>query len=195
MVLLAALILSIAIALARGGRFGRFGDISFRYGWLAILAFGLQALIIYFPLPSSQGFWAPRTVLLMGSYGLLIAVVVINRRLPGLPIIGLGLALNLAVMVANGGFMPVAPEALRRAGLSGLALSSDSGARLKATKDILLGREATSLWILSDVLAVPPPLGTVFSPGDVLLAVGAFILFQQIMVASTPASELAGERC
>jgi hypothetical protein len=182
MILLLALVISLLIALMRGGSLLRLGSVSFRYGWLALLAFSAQTLVIYARLPYAQGILAPRTLLLLVSYGMLFIPVIANRRLPGMPLIGLGLLLNLMVMVANGGFMPVTPEALQRAGLSGLALSEGTGARLYATKDVLLLREETRLWLLSDILVIPPPLGTVFSIGDVLLAGGACWLLQNVMV-------------
>jgi hypothetical protein len=182
MILLLALVISLLIALMRGGSLLRLGSVSFRYGWLALLAFSAQTLVIYARLPYAQGILAPRTLLLLVSYGMLFIPVIANRRLPGMPLIGLGLLLNLMVMVANGGFMPVTPEALQRAGLSGLALSEGTGARLYATKDVLLLREETRLWLLSDILVIPPPLGTVFSIGDVLLAGGACWLLQKVMV-------------
>jgi hypothetical protein len=184
MILLLALVVSLIIALARGGSLLRLGSLSFHYGWLALLAFGAQTLVIYARLPYAQGILAPRTLLLMVSYGFLFVPVIANRQLPGMPLIGLGLLLNLTVMVANGGFMPVTPEALQRAGLSGLALSEGPGARLYATKDVLLLREETRLWLLSDILVIPPPLGTVFSIGDILLAGGACWFLQKVMVGS-----------
>jgi len=181
MILLYAVIVSIVVSLLRGGRFGSLTKLSFRAGWLAPLAFALQAIIIYFPLPETQGMWAPRTLLLLGTYGLLILVVILNRGLPGFWVLGVGLALNLLVMLANGGFMPVTPEALEGAGLSHLALGQQPGARVLNAKDILLPRESTRLWALSDIFVIPPPLGTAFSPGDLFLALGGFWFFQRGM--------------
>jgi len=185
-ILLWALVFSVIVALVRGGKFSRLGDFRFRYGWLALIAFALQILVIYFPLPMAEGFLGKHTLLLLGSYVLLLVVVWLNRRIPGLSIVGLGLALNLLVVLANGGFMPVTLEALRRAGLAHLALGLESGARLMATKDILLARQDTHLWILSDIFVIPPPLpfNTIFSLGDFFLAVGAFVFFQSAMVSA-----------
>ena len=62
-----------------------------------------------------------------------------------------------------------------------------------ASKDIILSREATRLWFLSDVLVLgkPFPLPTVFSLGDVFLMLGACVLLQSIMLfrASQSASD------
>ncbi|HHX44100.1 MAG TPA: DUF5317 domain-containing protein [Chloroflexi bacterium] len=183
MILLLALLFSIAIALVRGGRFRWLAQVSLRLGWLAIAAFALQWSIIYAPLPHTEGPFAPRTLILIASYLLVLVVVVVNRRVPGVAVMGIGLGMNLLVMLVNGGFMPVTMEAVERAGLAHLALGTEAGARLMATKDIILPAEATRLWLLSDIFVVPPPLPfrTVFSLGDLFLAVGVFVLFQCAM--------------
>lgn len=183
MILLLALIVSILVSLVRGGRFRWLAQVSFRLGWLAILAFALQWSIIYAPLPRTEGLLGPRTLQLMATYVLVAVVVIVNRRVPGLPLIGIGLGLNLLVMLANGGFMPVTMEAVERAGLTHLALGAEPGARLMATKDIILPIEATRLWVLSDIFVIPAalPFSTVFSPGDIFLAAGVFVLFQCAM--------------
>jgi len=104
----------------------------------------------------------------------------------------LGLTLNILVMVANGGFMPVTLEALQRAGLAHMALGIEDGARVMASKDIILSREVTRLWYLSDILVLrrPFPWSTVFSVGDVLLMAGVFVLLQRTMRPSTLHSAL-----
>ena len=185
MILLLAVGLSIALAIARGGRLSRLGEVSFRLGWLALLAFALQLVIIYAPLPQNPGWQSPRVWLLLGSYVLLIAVVVANRKLPGFWLVALGLGLNLLAMLANGGYMPVTAEALQRAGLAQLALGAEPGARVVNSKDVLVAREWARLWILGDVLAIRWPLKTVFSIGDVFLAGGALIFFQRTMCPSS----------
>jgi len=154
-------------------------------------AFALQVVVIYFPLPVSTGLASPRALLLMGSYVLLLFVVGSNYRLPGMALVGVGLAMDLLVMVANGGYMPITPEAVERAGLEHLIQSSASGARLMATKDVLLARDQMHLWILSDVFAIPAswPMSSVFSIGDVALASGVFWFFQRILLTRDAARE------
>jgi hypothetical protein len=192
-ILLWALVLSVIVALVRGGKFSRLGGVSFRYGWLALIAFALQIVVIYFPLSMTEGFFGRHTLLLLSSYVLLIVVVGLNRSIPGLPLVGLGLVMNLLVVLANGGFMPVTLEALRRAGLVHLALGLEPGSRLVATKDILLPRQDTRLWILSDIFVIPPPLpfNTIFSLGDFFLALGAFTFFQCAMLSASPTLHVA----
>ena len=193
MILLIAVIASIVVALVRGGSLAHLATVRLRYGWVALLAFALQVLIIYFPLPRSEGILGKRTLLLQSSYVLLLFVVIINRKLPGFHLVGLGLALNLLVMLVNGGFMPVTLEALEKARLGHLALGQGAGARVASAKDILLAREETRLWILSDVFVVRWPTATVISIGDILLAIGAFAFFQRTLKPATLQEDLNPE--
>lgn len=180
MILLLAIALSFTIALIRGGRPRRLADVPIRYGWIALIALGLQVLMVYSPRVELG--W-----LMLGSYGLLILVIGLNWKLPGMPIMGLGLALNWVVMAANGGFMPISPETLTKACLEHLAPSLQVGAHVTNAKDILLPREATRLWWLSDVLVAPfpAPLKAVLSVGDLFLAAGAMLFIQQGMLRRT----------
>lgn len=183
MILLAAIAFSVILGFLRGGRLSRLADVSFDHGWAALLALAVQVAVVYLPLPGGEGSWGVAAFLLIGSYLLLGFVVAANRRLPGLPLVGIGLALNLLVMLANGGYMPVTLEALQQAGVAHLALGNSAGARIVAGKDILLSRESTHLWVLSDIFVVPSPVSAVVSLGDLFLALGAFLLFQRAMQA------------
>jgi hypothetical protein len=80
--------------------------------------------------------------------------------------------------------MPVSPETVRRAGLADLAPSLIPGMRLSGSKDIVLLREQTRLWFLSDifVLSKPFPAASAFSVGDVVSALGTFLLVQRGML-------------
>jgi len=182
MILLMAVIAAFLWALARGGSFHNLVRVPLRWGGLALLAVAMQAYFVYFPLPRAGGLNVELLSFLI-SYALLFAVVWANRRLPGVKLMGLGLALNFAVMLANGGFMPITPEALQSVGRAHKAYSLEPGARIRHSKDIVLPREATRLWPLSDVFVLPPPfpIPSVFSPGDLCLAIGAFIFVQEAM--------------
>jgi Family of unknown function (DUF5317) len=179
MILAAAVLVAVVVGLVRGGSLQRLASLPFRLGWVALVAFGLQIYLIYFPEPVSTGFGL-RVGVLMLSYALLLIVVWQNRALPGIWLIGIGLIANFAVMLLNGGYMPITPEALAQAGFAHSALSAQAGARVLATKDIVLPRDATMAWWLSDIFVLPPPIpiATVFSAGDVVIALGAFWFLQ-----------------
>ncbi|MGQ0670455.1 MAG: DUF5317 family protein, partial [Actinomycetota bacterium] len=110
MVLLPGLVLvSIAAGYALGGRLRRFELLSLRWWALAPVGFVLQLL----PVPHLEG-GAERLLgvsLLIGSYVLLLVFVAVNLRITGFPLLFIGLALNFAVISANGG-MPVSRQAL-----------------------------------------------------------------------------------
>ncbi len=130
MILVIALAASLAVALLRGGRFARLAHLQVRWGLLAVLAFAVQTLFIYQkPVFKALGVWGWQELMLMGSYVLLFAATLANRHIYGMPLIALGLLLNLAVMAANGGWMPIEPEAVVRVGFTRLAPSLTPGIR------------------------------------------------------------------
>ncbi len=183
MILVVAVIAGISVALIRGGSLRALADMQFRLGWLALLALLVQMYVIYYPPETSQMERTFHAALMMGSYAVLIVLVLINRRMPAMPIIGLGLLLNLIVMASNGGFMPVTREAVLTAGTRTAAELPAEGSRLSRSKDILLPADKTRLWILSDVItASGMPMARVYSPGDLLVAGGAFLLLQIVMM-------------
>jgi hypothetical protein len=194
MILAAAVLVAVIIGLVRGGSPERLANLPFRSGWIALIAFGLQIYLIYFPEPVSAGLLSPRVGLLVVSYALLLVVIWQNRALPGVWLIGTGLIANFAVMILNGGYMPITPEALAQAGFAHNAQSAAAGARVFATKDIVLSHDATIAWWLSDIFVLSPPfpISTAFSAGDVLVALGAFWFLQNGMrVERTAASPRA----
>ena len=93
-----------------------------------------------------------------------------NARLPGVPLIALGLLLNVAVITVNGA-MPVSAAAASRAGLSRADLHLDHDAMREPL------RSGTRLGSLGDVVPVAMPRWPqVVSPGDVLVAAGVGLM-------------------
>jgi hypothetical protein len=186
MILLIVLVVAVLVGLIRGGAIQRLGGLTLRQGGWALTALVLQSVIIYSPWLGQQKARDVFIGAMLLSYLLLFLFVWLNRRLLGIVVIGLGLLLNLVVILANGGYMPTSPEVLQR---GGYRASSPivSGTRLAKSKDIILRREETRLWFLSDALVIPPPFPwpTVFSVGDIVIAAGTFILVQQGMVGAS----------
>jgi len=184
MILLAVVLVSLAIALLRGGDLRRLGDVPIRSGLLVLAAFALQAYLVYVPAGSSAGLRDPSAWLHIATYILLLIGIWLNRRLPGMIWILAGLVLNLVVIAANGGFMPITPEAVQKIGHADRVASLEAGQRVYLAKDVVLPKDETLLWPLSDVFVVALgfPLRTAFSPGDVLVAVGVFLFLQQTLL-------------
>lgn len=137
--------------------------------WLAPLALVLQV-----PLWRDWGGAGWQGGLFLLSYALMLLFCGFNWHLPGVRLFGVGLLLNLLVVVANGGFMPITPEAMARLHPGTVPADWPPGLLRSGSKDIVLPAQQTRLHFLSDVLVLPPPfpLPTAFSPGDVLIAVG-----------------------
>jgi hypothetical protein len=187
-ILLLALAVALLVAFLRGGSLRNLADFHLEWGWLAGLALAIQIVAVYWA--TGDSYLYPQGGALVVSSLLLLPVVWRNRRSPGLALIGLGLVLNLAVMMANGGFMPITPEAVARIEDQHLIVHLDGVERMSGSKGIVLPREETALWALSDIFVIPPPFPvvSVFSLGDVLVVVGAFIFLQRAMVGTAPRS-------
>jgi len=169
-VTLAALLL---VCIARFGRAGvvRLAELHLRAGTLAL---GAGVLQIVSALTHQR-----RLELLLASAILLAGFCWLNRRQRGVVLISIGIALNMAVMTANGGAMPISPAILARQ--TGLQIAP--GTALPKTKDIVLTDEAAKLAALGDRLLLPAPLTPIaaWSIGDVFLLSGVARLLWRTM--------------
>jgi hypothetical protein len=109
-----------------------------------------------------------------------LAFVGLNWRSTAVKIVGLGVVCNLIVILANGGLMPITPETLVQINQGSSLAHWPAGAHYGYSKDIILLRQDTALWLLSDILVLPPPFPwpTAFSLGDLIIAGGLIILLQ-----------------
>ena len=175
MILILLLGLGLVAGLLSRGSLRKLAALRMRYAWLPLLAFGLQASFVLFVRePVSIPTWLRLLVLVVTS-GSLFGFLVVNAHLPGSRLLLAGAALNAAVMLANGGFMPVTAEALARAGHTDYVFAQGDERFVRRSKDIVLEKEDTRLWLLSDVLGIPAPMlfSSNFSPGDLLIGLGA----------------------
>jgi hypothetical protein len=149
----------------RGGGLGRLADLPIRWAWLALAALGAQVVLFFPGVGAALGGVAPVAYVL--SSVAVLAVVIRNIRLVGVPLIAAGAACNLLAIVANGGYMPASPDALASLGWTEAQGYSNS---------VVLADPA--LAPLTDVFALPDwlPFANVFSIGDVLIAVGVAIV-------------------
>jgi hypothetical protein len=180
MILVQILVISILIAIMRGGRLINLGSLPMRWPAGPALAFAAQAIVIYAPEPQAAGSWDLHAVLLLLTYLFLLLIVWINRRIPGMVLLQLGLLLNLAAIASNGGYMPITPETMEHIGHESQVATLAPGTRDPGSKDIILPKEATHLWVLSDILVLTEPYAdpTAFSIGDLLIAAGLFQIVQ-----------------
>ena len=175
MILLLALGIGLAIGLIWAGRLRQpYQTPRLKYSWLAIVAFLPQFFATYFE--RTQAFapdWLVAIAIVI-SQGLLFLFAWFNRHLPGMSILIFGILLNLAVIIANGGFMPINPQTAERVVGKESISSLESGNRL-GYKDVLLPKNETRLEFLADRFLPPVgfPYQVAFSMGDIFIAVGA----------------------
>ena len=171
MILVYAIILLVVVAVLLRRDLSAIGRVSFRGGWklaAAVIAlFALQAAITIF-VPGQTVFQMATLIL---SQVALVFLFFLNYHIPGAKIFALGIILNTAVMVANGGWMPVTPETAHY-------VHPDRTVEVQSkpsnSKNIVLPRSETNLWVLSDIIRVTLPWRrNAVSIGDLLLIVGA----------------------
>jgi hypothetical protein len=141
---------------------------------LVLLAFLPQFLIFYLPSTRSRIPETTASILFVSSLTILIAFSLLNiRKASFWPVIS-GFLLNVAVILLNGGWMPISPQTAQKIMPAGSVDLLKIGQRIGYSKDILLTREETRLWFLSDRLTLPQWVnyGIAFSVGDLLLFIG-----------------------
>jgi hypothetical protein len=146
--------------------------------WLVIVAFLPQFIAFYLPATRSLLPDGLVSAGLVSSQVLLLVFCWLNRRFTGAWLLAAGLALNLMVIAANGGFMPISPQTASRLVPQEVVQSIPLGSRFGHGKDVLLLPDDTRLVWLSDRFLPPEgfPYQVAFSLGDVVLATGAFWL-------------------
>jgi hypothetical protein len=172
---LAFVLLVLTVPLA-GGRLSSLETIRLRWLWLAVVAVGVQGVLVTVVPEGDTGL---HRVLHLVTYGLVGACVVRNLDLRFLWVAAIGGLLNLVAIAANGGVMPASRGALDTAGLS---VQSGSFANSDAV-------EGAHVAFLGDAFAIPAgwPGANVFSVGDVVMELGVFLA-----VHAAAGSRLAG---
>jgi hypothetical protein len=157
---LAFLVCLITVPLARG-RLTRLADVELRRVWLAPLGIAIQIMIIEV-VPAGTAH--VHEAIHMVSYVILGAFCWSNRRIPGMPLVLLGGALNFIAIAANGGVMPADPELARH--FAGSQEFVNSGAMADP-----------NLLFLGDIFSTPAswPLYNVFSVGDIVIVLGVLL--------------------
>ena len=173
MLRLIVIIFVIVVALLRGGSLRNFGALKLRWLPLVIASFVLQ-LLIFTPFAKAPLIAVATVPLYTLSLALLAIWVAANWRIPGMALIVLGMLLNVAAVAANGGHMPVAPEAARYAGKI-VDLETDDPL---VSKHSLGADGQVRLWLITDIIGVPKevPFAPVLSIGDIVLTIGVGIL-------------------
>lgn len=177
-------LLAILAGYWRGGCLLNYTRLRLYATWIPLVMFGLQLGLVSFPVSQNETLDLLRPWITTATYAVLVVFLLANRMLPGFKLILLGSILNIAVILANGGYMPVTHEALQRSGHLDRMVVRGSQVYVTGSKDIVLSREETLLYPLSDVIGIPEalPLSSTFSVGDVIIMFGAFWFVYSTMV-------------
>jgi len=146
--------------------------------WLVLAAVLPQLLIFQIPNTAEwfSSTWAP--AVLVASQLVLLVFIWFNRDRVGIKILGLGLVLNLLVIILNGGLMPIAPETVQALYPQTPLSTWQTWLLPGRSKNILLPVVDTRLPWLSDFILVPEwfPTTWALSPGDLFIVLGVFWL-------------------
>lgn len=185
MLLLYSIVAGLLVGRLLGGRVRYLEDV--RFAWWPLALAGLVVQLVLFAAPVAERVGAEGPIIYVASTLAVLAALLRNLALPGLPIIALGAILNLVPVIANGGAMPSAPDAW-------LALNGVAELPIRHFSNSVLSGPDTPFAILGDIFVWPRPLplANVFSVGDAVIAVGAIVF---LVVGMRPAGQgWAGSR-
>jgi Family of unknown function (DUF5317) len=163
MLIAALVLLAVLTVPLTGGRWSNLVAFRPRAVWLLWVALGVQLVQFTF-----LDLGPASDAVHVGTYVLAALFLVANWRVCGVWVVALGGACNGATIALNGGTLPARLGALKAAGLP-------------VDRDRFVNSgvmaHARLPW-LGDVFSVPKgvPLANVFSVGDVLLVLGAFVV-------------------
>jgi hypothetical protein len=165
-----ALPFGLLLGLVLGGRLSGLASLNFRWAWLAIAGFATQVVLFSGPVSERIGDAGP--LVYVGSTAMVLASVVANIRIPGMALVALGAAFNLAAIVANGGYMPASPAAAAAIGRDPITGYSNS-----------VVMSSPALEILTDIIPLPPwlPFANIISIGDMLIGAGIAVVIAVAM--------------
>jgi hypothetical protein len=176
MFILYAVVLGVIVGLILGGRLSALGEIKFRWWPLVFAGFLLQVVLFQDAIAARVGALGPP--LYVASTLMVVVAVVRNIDVPGMALVALGAACNLAAILANGGFMPASPGAMAALGKADPVIYSNSAVLANPM-----------LEPLTDIFALPSwlPFNNIFSIGDAILAVGVVVVIVTTMRRGAPA--------
>lgn len=166
MILIAfALVCLLSVPLT-GGRLSRLASIRVRGTWVPVVALAVQVVIT---VVMRDGHEELHKAVHIATYAFIGVFLWLNRRQPGVKVIGLGAFLNALVITVNGGQMAASRTAERLAGL-----------RVEAGFENSAPLAHPHLLWLGDVIPWPGPLPNVLSIGDLLVYAGTLVLLHRV---------------
>ena len=169
MLVLAVLGVALVSSVLTGGRLRHVENFHLKALLLGVGAFVVQLLIFTSRGESLLGALLPGIYVL--SLLMLLGFLLVNRRVFGVPILLLGLMLNVLVIGSNHGRMPADPQALVATGQGSHA---EELLRNGTAANVVLMSDQTHLNFLGDYIVLPflGDMGSAYSVGDLVALAG-----------------------
>ena len=169
MLVLAVLGVALVSSLLTGGRLRYIENFHLKALLLGVGAFVVQLLIFTSRGESLLGALLPGIYVL--SLLMLLGFLLVNRRVFGVPILLVGLMLNVLVIGSNHGRMPADPQALVATGQGSHA---EELLRNGTAANVVLMSDQTHLNFLGDHIVLPflGDMGSAYSVGDLVALAG-----------------------
>lgn len=155
--------LSIVVVVATKGSFSRLGALHLRVLWLLFLGLAIQIALEIVDFPKDRIDDAGIAILLL-SYVAILGFCAVNRKVKGMTIVGIGVALNVLVIALNQG-MPTKDDVRERGGREVHVPIEQTVKHRPQEDDDLLG-------FLGDVISAPGLPNQQFSIGDIVMGLG-----------------------
>ncbi len=184
--LLLSVIPAILIGWTVKGRLSGLAQVRLQSVWLVVAGLAAQVVAMGYVGRGLSFTAAHRPAIIIVTYVVVLVGLVRNWRVPGMPVVALGFALNFLAIVANGGQMPVTRDIIDDSGQHWLIADIQDGQPVWLSKDILLPKEHTRLWALSDIFITPPPVRRAASLGDFVTYAGMALVIVMAMRRAEP---------
>ncbi|NLV88652.1 MAG: DUF5317 domain-containing protein [Tissierellia bacterium] len=183
-------ILSFILGKIRGGRIRNIGNLYIKKWYIFVISFLMEIisllLITRFSGSLSRFLEDNFSYIHIFIYLLLILGLILNFREKGFKLVLFGSLLNFIPILLNNGRMPVSIKALKFSKLYNELTLLEEG---RILTHVLIDK-STKLSILSDIIPIPKPylFPKIISLGDILIAIGLFVLIQTYMkdIEATP---------
>jgi Family of unknown function (DUF5317) len=159
----ATIALALIVVVATKGSFQRLGSLHFTLIWLLFAALAIQIALEFVDIPHDRIEDVGVGVLLL-SYALIFWFCIANRKVKGMSLITVGVALNVLVITLNQG-MPTKDDVRERNGREVHVPIEQTVKHRPQGDDDVLG-------FLGDVITVPGLPNQQFSIGDIVMGLG-----------------------
>jgi hypothetical protein len=159
----ATIALAFVVVIATKGSFARLGSLHFRTLWLLFFGLAIQIVLEIVDFPKDRIDDVGIGILLL-SYVAILGFCVVNRKVKGMTLIAVGVALNVLVIALNQG-MPTKDDVQDRNGREVHVPIERTVKHRPEESDDLLG-------FLGDVITAPGLPNQQFSIGDIVMGLG-----------------------